>query len=200
MGGRNIRELALRLHGLNSSDQKWILAELPDRQASSLRELLDELKILGIPTTGSWMPNLEISNSVVDKFLGNKAAYPLDNAHKLNLIPADVVKNVLAKEPVILIAHLIMIQSWSWTKALTKNLTPLKKQQLDFYLENKMAAEPILNKSSLVDKVYERSLLELEVLTKGKSGTSIDGAGNLSRSIQLASFVVDCLKKIHILK
>jgi hypothetical protein len=90
------RQAALALHAMNETDRAWALRCLSPAAQAVLRELLDELKALGIPR-GLAVPK------------ARRAA--IRTAHVMSATHA---MQVLGTEPDALIARILALQDWTW--------------------------------------------------------------------------------------
>lgn len=115
------RQSALLLHGLSQADQRWILAQLPQDDATVLRGHLRELKELGIPAD----PSLAPSSAPAGAF-----AAPGADAGAIARASAAGMQLALAEEPAWLVARLLALRAWPWQAAFLDGLAPERRSAI----------------------------------------------------------------------
>lgn len=103
------RQSALLLHGLSKPDQRWLLSQLPESDRLILSQHLAELKQLGIPA----------EPALLDKATGARAASAAGPLHAAAL---PMVQQMLADEPVWMVAQVLALAEWPWRDALLASL------------------------------------------------------------------------------
>jgi hypothetical protein len=112
------RQSALLLYGLDKADQRWVLAQLGERDAVVLRRHLAELRTLGIPA---------------DPALAARAMPAGVDGAGATLHAASVaqVQLLLDEEPAWLTAHLLAAADWPWAGDFLAALTPVQRERID---------------------------------------------------------------------
>lgn len=96
---------ALLLHGLDESDQTWILAQLGEDDQRLLGEHLAELKDLGIPAD---------AGLAQEAITAHRTKAPSD---PLRAATAAQMQAVLAEEPQWLVRQVLALEDWPWREA-----------------------------------------------------------------------------------
>ncbi|MBV8621502.1 MAG: hypothetical protein JOY84_21775 [Curvibacter sp.] len=114
--GASERQAALLLHGLAADDRIWALSQLPERQEQRMRELLDELRALGIPQDGRWVKEVVASTSDNESGPVTLPGSISDSEYfsKLAEPAVSVLVGLLRNEPDGLIARFLQVNAWSW--------------------------------------------------------------------------------------
>lgn len=124
------RRAAVALHGLHEEDRRWVLAQLPEEDCSTLSAYLDELKALGFDQKSS----VSIGGGST---LGNVGA-PAQPIERLQAATAEQMFHVLNSEPSSLIAGLLSIRDWTWGHSFLQMLPPARRE----YIRNAMNGMP----------------------------------------------------------
>lgn len=111
------RQSALLLHGLHTTDQRWILDQLSKDDQEQLRSHLLELKQLGIPADRSTLANLGISET------GGK----LD---ELQAARAADMQLLLKDEPLWLVKQVLSMENWPWKPEFIAGLNHVQADKL----------------------------------------------------------------------
>lgn len=105
---QNLKQVALRLHGLHAVDRAWLLEQIPEQQRSKIAPLIRELDQMGIihvgpsPLSGSTCP--------VGKFdLSSNTVQVIDRTPWNRLAP------VFTELPDRLRAMLLHARAWRWS-------------------------------------------------------------------------------------
>lgn len=111
------RQSALLLHGLGTTDQRWILERLDQSDRQTLEAHLDELKSLGIPA---------------EPALAAAASAPRGAGARARLMEAPAARMVqlLADEPVWLVRHLLALGDWPWRADYLAALAPGQRERI----------------------------------------------------------------------
>lgn len=134
------RQAALLVHGLAPADAEWLLAQLKPGQQRQVRELVAELRQLGIPAQPmpvSAMPTAAPSanpNVIVDD----------SPAARVRAASPAALSEVLRAEPPALTARLLSLEEWPWRDALLVELGPHKRRQVESALISSPACPPQL--------------------------------------------------------
>lgn len=136
-----LQQAALLLHVLPPEDQDWVLGHLEAGRRECLVEMAGELKALGIPPDASFLQQLtngvaraegtdECSSAVAECV--RPALSPHDAMVKaLESVPAARMATALRGEPVALIAALLAIRNWPWSKTLMDHLDAEKRRRVN---------------------------------------------------------------------
>jgi hypothetical protein len=118
------RRAALLLHTVSAADRSWLLAQLSPAERGALEPLLAELRELGIPADRDMLDELGDVSSA--------APVPLATPAPRGLFAADgrIVAQVLAAEPVDLVARLLACKAWPWREAVLSAQGPNRREQL----------------------------------------------------------------------
>ena len=122
------RRAAVAIHGLEPSDQRWILAELPESDRSALTGYLDELTSLGF--TNEAFVRDGLASMHAGGTTGSKPIERIAHAKPLQMLA------VLEGEPSSLIAQLLSLREWPWKAGFLKLLTPLRRERIRSLLSN----------------------------------------------------------------
>lgn len=147
------RKAALYLHGLTAADREWLLSQLPASEIDSLRGLLDELQMLGIPNE----PLLEAASTAVEPTITiTDSDSELQSEHDLlHGADPDAVVQLLIHEPIAVISTLMRISNWSWKKPLLEALSTPRHEQLMASLNSAAYVTPRVQ-AALLDAVNVR--------------------------------------------
>ena len=118
-----LRQAALALHGLAPVDQEWLLSRLPVQRSAELRELLEELRDIGIPAD----PEL-IGHAIATR--PATAAQPGQRAARSMTLSAQQAHTLLAGEPDELIAIVLSGDGWPWREAFLARLASYRSQRI----------------------------------------------------------------------
>jgi hypothetical protein len=119
-GATTERQAALLVHGLTAQDQDWILSQLPERQRARMRELLDELRELGIPEERHWVNTVLASRSGDGRVEGHAQPVQSDVEYFARLPPHSVgqMASLLRTEPEGLVIRVLQLDRWPWQQEL----------------------------------------------------------------------------------
>lgn len=114
------RKAALLLHSLNQGDRQWLLQQLTSEQRAQMSALLVELNDLGIPVEPSFIAGTLHGHGnperAQDKI--NPTALALEDApltlEQLGRADPAFVFDIMADEPISLVACLLAIKDWTW--------------------------------------------------------------------------------------
>jgi hypothetical protein len=130
------RRAALAMHALPEGDQAWILQQLPLAQRERLRDLVAELRSLGIPANRSFVEEmLAMPPGRPASSHAPSQEAPLAHADAVARLDAALVARVLKAEPPGVIAHLVDVQRWPWQDALLEQLGPAKRRRVEEALD-----------------------------------------------------------------
>ncbi len=125
--GHGERQAALILYGLTAVDQAWLIAQLAPSQQQRLRELLAELKAMGIASNAG-----RILATVNATPQSDRAA--LDDHAFLMQLSAEAVTTLslaLRREPASLVAQCLAIAPWPWAAGLLELLPAVQRRQVE---------------------------------------------------------------------
>ena len=117
------RESALLLHGLSRADQRWILSQLDQASARTLRTHLRELRELGIPADPALAPSSAASSA--------GAPDSSADAVRLERASAASLQLALAGEPAWMVAQLLALRAWPWRTAFRDGSGPERRAAID---------------------------------------------------------------------
>lgn len=130
----SLRRAALCLHALSKADQKWLLNALPSEHRQSLRGMLKELRVMGIPADSSLIPPAD------DEAKDNVVA-ELQTEHDMRSIvngaDEQQVRQIFDNEAPEIIATLLVSCNWSWTDSYLKSLPSDKRTGVLEAMESK---------------------------------------------------------------
>ncbi len=117
-----MRQAALALHGLTSTDREWMLARLPVERSTQLQELLDELQDIGISTDPQLIRNALVNDQT-------SAGQGKSDLRGMALSP-DQAYAILGNEPNSLIAMILGGAEWPWREDFLSKFTPDRARQI----------------------------------------------------------------------
>jgi hypothetical protein len=127
------RHAALLLHAMAPADQQWLLSQLGDEEQNSIRTLISELTALGIPPDDA----LFKQTTPVQHLSQRPGAMPEASDEKFRFsverLQAESplrIHSVLAAEPAVVIARILMSQSWCWHTAVMRLFDDTKRQHI----------------------------------------------------------------------
>ena len=122
------KKVALRLHSFTTSDQQWLLSQLPELQSQKLLSLINELESLGIPKASAYLSDVEQipkSNTGKKKFSDLPAYFAIiESCH------ASAIDSLLSHESHTLVAIVLQAYAWSWRQEFMNKLNPERKQSI----------------------------------------------------------------------
>lgn len=142
------RQAALLLHTVSAPDRAWLLAQLSAAERASLEPLLAELTELGIPADRALLDELAVPSGSAPL----PAASP--TSHALAAADARLVVQVLAGEPIDLVARVLACRAWPWREAVLAAQSPNRRDQLRLRLVQ----------ADLPDSTAALSLLDLRLI------------------------------------
>jgi hypothetical protein len=130
------RKAALLLHAMASETRLWLLSQLPEAQAETLRGLLAELRELGIPADQELLRDVLAAPDQAD-------AAPTAEAQLAIIEQAGpgTLWLALRDEPAGLVARLLALFDLQWEQAFLDQLGPSKRHQVQS-LVARFRAEP----------------------------------------------------------
>lgn len=151
---RRTREAALLLHALAPADREWLIAQLPDAERAPLRAHLDELRAIGIPADRA------LVEQVVAAPRAATAAAPTDGGddamRALEEARAAEIAELLAGEPPFLVAQLLRVKDWTWSRALLRRLGAAERAAVERELARAAAPRTIALQRHLVGALARR--------------------------------------------
>lgn len=127
----NLRKVALKLHGLETSDREWLFQQLPEEYHSDLRTMLQEMEEIGIPKDGQEdrQSNTDFGNNlyvdekkdlsgleeVQSEELPTNSHVP-DYVNQIEQAPKLIVFELLDNEPNGVVATILAFYSWYWLR------------------------------------------------------------------------------------
>jgi len=136
------RQAALLLHSLAADDREWMLGHVTAGQRAELRELLQELTVLGLqPDRAMLADTLHALDADASGTTQAPAAAASGAAHtadteweRVRDLPFESVTRVLLAEPDRLIASLLRLGPWPWQAQLFARMTTARQQNLQALL------------------------------------------------------------------
>ena len=154
------RRAALLLHALAAGDRESLLAELPELQRATLRGLLAELDMLGIPADRNLLEEV-IAAPVAASAQGSRTTQddsqpmPAPLRALRDAAIADLVEAV-RDEPAGLVAHLLSLADWTWREPLLGRLGAARRRQIEECLSARTAPPPPAVADALVTALTGR--------------------------------------------
>lgn len=124
-----LRQAALVLHGLADADRAWMLGQLPPEQAAPVRELLTELRELGIPHD----PGLATQALASDPVHAIRTRAPQaanDPFALMRTASVDQVQRALEGESQGFVAVLLVASDWPWYRDFLAAQEPARMRAL----------------------------------------------------------------------
>lgn len=118
------RQAALRLYDTRPEDREWVLAQLQEQDRSQLREMLQELAELGIPSDVSVRTEIEATQHEDDRVKNSKPKTLRDAS-------AEHVLGVLGDEPAWLISTVLNIEDWAWRDSFIAGLYSARRSAIE---------------------------------------------------------------------
>lgn len=130
----SLRRAALCLHALSKADQKWLLNALPSEHRQSLKGMLKELRMMGIPADSSLIPSVddEAKDSVVAELQAER-----DVRSIIDRADEQQIRQIFDNEAPEIIATLLACCKWSWADSYLKSLPSDKRTGLLEVMESK---------------------------------------------------------------
>lgn len=114
------RKAAVALHGLHEEDRRWVLAELPEADRSTLVTYLDELKALGFTGEATVERNTHPVKSISPQ-------QPVDFIRDAS---AAEMHAILDSEPSSLVAQVLAIENWRWKTSFMQMCSPMRQDRI----------------------------------------------------------------------
>lgn len=126
------KRAALRLHGMENSDRRWVLSNLPGHQRKKLLDMLSELRSLGIPRQLDMHSDLQDgANPGCD---GEDAAMAdggrsslVDTIAKASPL---TINEVLQGEDEAAVAAILLLHDWPWRSEVIDLMSPSRRQRM----------------------------------------------------------------------
>ncbi len=146
------RQAAAALYSLAVRDQEGILNELPEGDQRILRAHIAELGSLGFVKVP------DVVSQFTDPAPGLPAVAPIadDPVHILARADARAVFAVLAQEPPVLIAQILALHQWPWTKSVLELMPAPGRKRVQAVLDAGVAMAPARARfllTSLIERV-----------------------------------------------
>ncbi|HYD79890.1 MAG TPA: hypothetical protein VEC06_08775 [Paucimonas sp.] len=144
------RQTALLLHELGEEDRRWLVGQIPDEDRSILKELLDELQSLRIPSDGNLLERVMAPRAEAPPSEPAGPAAPGDAVRRAS---AQQMSDLLAREPAWLLAIVLGIEAWPWREAFLSKLEPVRRDAVQAAMRG--APAPRL-KEALIGEIEKR--------------------------------------------
>lgn len=142
----SVRKAALLLHTLGPDDREWLVSQLAERDRTTLRPLLAELRALGIPVDRRLVDDAVAEARKASEPLASGKGSPPSDAVRRAALAAGVDPALLARvegadpgrlagllraEPPGLVARLLAIHAWPWAREVLDDLGAARAREID---------------------------------------------------------------------
>jgi hypothetical protein len=124
-----VRQAALVLHGLADADRAWMLGQLPPEQAGPVRELLTELRELGIPNDPG-LATQALASDPVHAIRTRPAPAANDPVALMRAASVEQVQHAVEGESQGFVAVLLVAADWPWYRAFLAAQEPARMRAL----------------------------------------------------------------------
>lgn len=114
------RRAAAAIHALSEADKRWVLAELPEADRSTVLGYLEELKGLGFTHKSTAAEDCVPADAVV----------PQQPIEFIRDASAAEIFAVLDSEPSSLVVQLLAIENWRWKSPFMQMCSPLRQERI----------------------------------------------------------------------